>query len=589
MSTDGPRLDGDRVLRAVLVIAGLALLARFVALGWRVAHFDEGRVAYWVLHWLQTGEFHYRYIIHGPFVQHVDRVLFALVGPSDFVARLPVALVGGLLPLVALAFRDRLSGYETVGLTAFLAVDPILLYYGRFMRSTVLVAAFCFVAFAAFLAWYDGKGARYFHLGVVALALGFTAKENAILYVFSWLGAGVLVLDHKLFQPGTRRSGLSRVSAWGRDLRARADAGRRPAADTGLLWVGHLLLAGFVFCALILFFYAPRGGGGGAAVGFWQAVGTPALLPDLVSTTVDDIAVGYGYWFSNPTDESVQQFLETFVDRLGRFVGTAILYSGPLFVLAVGGFLYERFVADEPRLLVLFASYWGFASVVGYPLGTDIWGAWIIVNALVPLAIPAAVVVGLFVSSGWESFRTDDQVGVGIAAAVLVLLVGQVALAAGPAVYLNPTSDENELVQYAQPQQEMRGSVEDLRAVADGEGTDVLVYGDRFNDFDSSVPRKPACIEWFDTLPFAWYFNAHGASVACHDDSSMPDDYELPPMVVVDGHCALERTIDCRDRPDQIRAPASLTDRVPDRYDRRAFFLRTTGKPVVVFTDPRAR
>jgi predicted membrane-bound mannosyltransferase len=89
----------DRVVLGLLAIAALGLVLRFVGLGTRVAHWDEARVLYWVSHYQETGHFAYRRIIHGPFIQLVNQLLFSLFGPSDWIARAPVALVGSLVPL----------------------------------------------------------------------------------------------------------------------------------------------------------------------------------------------------------------------------------------------------------------------------------------------------------------------------------------------------------------------------------------------------------------------------------------------------------------------------------------------------------
>ena len=97
--------------RTVLTVAGLTLLSllvRLLFLGDRVAHFDEGRVAYWIVEYSETGVLFYRPIIHGPLLHLLNGSLFGLFGPTDFAMRLVPALVGGLLPLVALLFRHGL-------------------------------------------------------------------------------------------------------------------------------------------------------------------------------------------------------------------------------------------------------------------------------------------------------------------------------------------------------------------------------------------------------------------------------------------------------------------------------------------------
>lgn len=587
MSLDSSRLRDDRAVQVVVALVAVGLLARFALLGSRIAHFDEGRVAYWVLHYLETGEFHYRYIIHGPFIQHVDRFVFALLGPTDFATRVPVALVGGLLPLSALWLRHRLSDTEVAALAFFLAFNPIILYYSRFMRSSVLVAAFCFVAFAAFVRWYDGFGVRYFYAGVAMLALGFAAKENAVIYILCWLGAGLLVLDHKLFRAHGDQTGID----WGKA--AFVSVRRRivgPNDDRLTLSLSHLVVGSLLFFALALFFYAPRGGDG---VGLYATFTSPGQFPQLLDATIQDVTEGYGYWF-NGTNETT---FKTYLDRLGKFVDTTIGYAGPLFALAIAGFLAERYVTEKPRMLVLGASYWGFASVIGYPLGTDIWAAWIIVNALVPLAIPAAVGLALIVDAGRDALAVDDRVSVAAVAVLLLLVFGQIAATGATGVYLDPTGHENDMVQYAQPQESMRPVVTEMAEIsARNEGTDVLVYGE-FVDGQTSAPRTPACVDWFASLPLAWYLNADEMETSCAENKNeLPE--ELPPVVLTKGECKMDTAGNgnpksvpatrCREQPEAIRAPAALEDQIPARYERRGFLLRTTAKPVVVYVDTEA-
>jgi len=189
----------SRPARAVLGVTGLALLARLLFLGQRIAHWDEGRVAYWILKRPENG-WVYRPIVHGPFVQHTTSVVFDLLGPTDATMRLVVAVLGGLLPLAALLFRSRLGDGETVALAVVLAANPLLLYFSRFMRSDVPLAVFSFVAFGFFLRAVDEGRPRDLLGTGAALGLAFTTKENALLYLLSWTGAATLVVAAVLYR-----------------------------------------------------------------------------------------------------------------------------------------------------------------------------------------------------------------------------------------------------------------------------------------------------------------------------------------------------------------------------------------------------
>jgi uncharacterized protein (TIGR03663 family) len=554
---DLPRLPFDAT-RAVVVLAVIAVVARLVLAGLRVAHFDEGRVAWWTLEYMRTGEFSYQYIIHGPFIQHVNTVSYALFGQTDFAGRVPIAIIGGLLPLSALFFREHLRDEEVVTLAVFLALNPILLYYGRFLRSTVLVAAFSFVAFGFLVRTYDTREVRYVYGAVAFLALAFAAKENAVVYVLCWLGAGFLVVDHSLFAPRSGETGIERLSrAWER---------HRPDRAALIRYGGHAVLAMVLFLAITVFFFAPRSASG---VGLYDAVRNPALFGQVWNATVADISEGLGYWFGHTSSPGCNKdnLADAYVCFLGQFLSNLVHYAAPLFGLAIVGFVLERYASVTPRSLVMFASYWGFVSVIGYPLGTDIYGSWITVNALVPLAIPAAVGFGLIVRYGLEAYRNQDSVSVGLAALLVVLLVGQMAFVGVQTSYIDPASESNGLVQYAQPEQNWRPVVDEMgRLAATNEGPDVLVYGEYFVDNQGSATRTPACIDWFNSLPLAWYLTSQDAEVVCANSTAQLEERAAtdPPVIIArDDH------------------RGELVERFPD-YAVHDLYLRTVGVETVV-------
>ncbi|MEF8773784.1 MAG: flippase activity-associated protein Agl23 [Halobacteriales archaeon] len=540
---------GPRAWQALLAITTVALLARLAGLGYRPMHFDEARVAYWALRYAETGYFEYRSIIHGPFVQHVDRWLFVLVGANDFVARLPVAVVGGLLPLSALLYRDHLRDSELVGLGALFAVSPVLLYYSRFMRSDVLVAAFMFVALGALLRLGATRRPRYLYLAAAFLALGFASKENAAVYVVAWLGAAALVVDTGLYRPRRADSGVSRLTAGVRRLR------EDPNRTRALLrrWGGHGLGAAALLFALALLLFAPRGGAAGG-VGLGRALTAPAMVPDLLSETAWDVAEGFGRWFGGAAEPHCRKDLIVagYACFLGRFLETMLQFAAPLSLLAVAGFLRERYAAARSRNLVMFATYWGVASVLGYPLGMDIWAAWPVTHALVPLAVPAAVALGALLRAGADVPAAVSRSGADLrgalkprsVAAVLlaVLLVGYSGAVAVEASYFDARErdGETDMVQYAQPSGDMRPGLRAMRAaVAGNEGLDVLYYGDRYYLADETVMDRPPVPwsqtgAWFDRLPLPWYTEAFDASVRSVDDESALDRaLQQPPPVVV--------------------------------------------------------
>lgn len=522
----------DPMVLAVIGVTLGALVLRFVFLGERIAHWDEARVAYWTLHYLETGEFHYRFIIHGPFVQIVNRPVFAVLGANDFTMRAVVALVGGLLPLAALPLREHLRPSEVVGLALLLAANPILLYYSRFFRSSVLVAAFMFTAFGLFVRAYDTRNPRFVHAGIVLVALGFTAKENAAIYLLVWAGAAVLLVDHELFRPYASTTGLQRLgSALGR----LTETGRSPRT-LARRYLGHGLLAGGLFVLVVVFFYTPRTADP-TGTGLWQAVAHPSRFPPVIDLMVDDLLEGYRYWFGGATDPGCNKsnVIDSYLCFLGRSLEVLAGFGAVIMAFGVGGFLYERYAVDRPRPLVMFASYWGFASLLGYPLGADIFGAWFLVNVVVPLAVPAAVALATVYRWGLAAWADGDRVSANLAALVLVLAIGQIGTAGLSGVFLQPQDPDNGLVQYAQPAGDFRPELREInRLSGTSAGPDVLLYGDWLVDGDTEAVRQPACAAWFNALPLPWYIAANDWSVACATNhSELTRQLERNPSVVI--------------------------------------------------------
>jgi uncharacterized protein (TIGR03663 family) len=471
-----------------------------------------------------------------------------------------------VLPLSALLFRERLRDGEVVALAAFLALNPVLLYYSRFLRSTLLVAACSFAAFGALVRAVDTRRVRYAYAASALVALGFAAKENAVVYLLVWGGASALLVDHELFRPHAGDTGVDVVRRYGEGV---VDAVRSPRRRH-LRLAGHAVGVVAVALGVMLFFFAPRGP---ESVGLWDAARRPWLLPAVAETAAADIGDGLSYWFGGTTEPGChkESVVTAYGCFLGRFLRTLAVAAGPLSVFAVGGFLHERYAAPTPRPLVLFAAYWGLVSVVGYPFGTDVYGAWITVNALVPLAVPAAVGLAFVARRGRVALDAGDRVRAGVVAVALLLVAGQIGVTAVTTVYEEPQSAENPLVQYAQPTGEFRPVFDRLRSGTAGEHAkpEVVFYGDTFVATGRDSPIPPPCTDLKKALPLHWYVARADVDATCAADpealgSRLRGDEE--PRLVV-----------------STAADADTVRPLLEEYETRRVDLRASGRETVFF------
>jgi len=577
----------DRTVGAVLALTTASVVLRLAGLGTRIAHWDEGRVAYWILEYAETGVVFYRPIVHGPLLKLLNAPLFELFGATDLAMRLVPALVGGLLPLVALAFRHRLRDAAVVALAALLTLDPALLYYSRFMRNDILVAAFCFVAFAAVVRAIDFDDGRYLPVAAFALALGFGAKENALAYVFAFVGAAGLLAGHRL------------AFAWyeGRSSGSGSGLGSAVPVLWGLLRWGYagtrrhvraILGSAVAFLATVTYVYAPRGAvpsegtyysscrdydpivGIEGAPTLGAALANPLELPGLAWFTVGSTAELYACQWITPRTDDPNPYLE-YAGELAAITGES---SAALVGLAVVGFGVTLYRPGLPDDLVSFGFYWGAASLVGYPLITDIGGAaWLAVHVVLPLSLPAAFGAGALYGVGREARIDGDTASAAASVAVAALLVGSVLWSGYATSVAGPTDDDNPLVQYAQPSNDLRATLIETRELADRtDGTDVVLAGGNLTNPTSGgeLDRRPNCADWFEITPLPWYFEAGGIEADCAPtglavDRALADD---PPVVIV------------------TETQANLVDdRIDDRYDRRVHRMRTTDTEYVYYVD----
>jgi uncharacterized protein (TIGR03663 family) len=195
-----------RRLAPWMALVALSLALHLWQLGDRSFHHDEAIHAQGAYQLLESGSYRYDPTYHGPLLYMLGAAVFAVMGDSDFTARLPIALAAVAMIAVAWSARRPL-GPRAAWWTALLAtISPIWLFYGRFLRMDILEALTASCAFLA--AWRAARGSRRAWAWVgVWTGLAFATKENA--FVTAALVGGVAVV--LLLSGGLRR-------AWGSAL-----------------------------------------------------------------------------------------------------------------------------------------------------------------------------------------------------------------------------------------------------------------------------------------------------------------------------------------------------------------------------------
>jgi uncharacterized protein (TIGR03663 family) len=548
----------DSVVLAVAAIAIAGLGLRLVGLGARPFHWDEARVGYWALRFLDTGAYQYRPVAGGPLLYLLDRALFAVLGVSERIARLPVAVLGAALPLVALLFRDYLDDAETVLVAAVLAVQPLLLYYSRFLRGDVPLALFGLASVGFALRAWNRRSRRDAYAAAVALPLAASASGFVAGYLVCWAVAWVLVVDQRSVASDRGAS----IRAVPRALRERLAGTATPAARAGLLAVG-----------VTAFLFAPRSGPGVDA-GLYDPT---ALHLAFYEGTVGAFRRLVGVRIVHRFPDGTHAFLPYVGDAAGLLVSAAL----PVFFLGVATTLWTRY-APSRRPLVEGVGYWGLAAVVVFPTLSEVSAPWTLVHVVVPLSLPAAVGLAAILRRGVAAasradvdaaVRTEVDAGTVVAVVLVLVAVGAQTGAVVAADVYGPSDRSNELAQFAQPSDDLEGLESAARDVADGDPATVEVryVGSSFHvPADRTTRYPPVEDAWGNRLPLPWYFESAGADTGSVANVSSFDSAEtngsVPPIVVAEPS----------DRD-------ALAERLGPEYEPESYRLGLWNREVIVF------
>jgi uncharacterized protein (TIGR03663 family) len=175
----------ERIFILILIIA---FFLRFFLLDLKLLHHDEAIHSWFSYELLTKGAWQYDPSYHGPFLYFVTAGMFALLGPSDLVARLLPSLFGfAIIPLVYAIYRlGYLNKNQTLIAALLIALSPDMVYFSRFLRHDIFMLFFTFLLLVAILYWFERGQMRFAVLAAVAAAGALSCKEEmpVILIVF---------------------------------------------------------------------------------------------------------------------------------------------------------------------------------------------------------------------------------------------------------------------------------------------------------------------------------------------------------------------------------------------------------------------
>jgi uncharacterized protein (TIGR03663 family) len=171
-------LTFERIFFLILI---LAFVLRFWHLDLKLLHHDEAIHSWFSYELLTTGAWQYDPSYHGPFLYYVTAGMFALIGPSDFTARVLPSLVGfAIIPLVYCIYRiGYINKNQTLVVALLLAISPDMVYFSRFLRHDIFMLFFLMLLLVAILYYFERGTTGFAVLAAVAAGGALCCKEEA--------------------------------------------------------------------------------------------------------------------------------------------------------------------------------------------------------------------------------------------------------------------------------------------------------------------------------------------------------------------------------------------------------------------------
>ncbi|NOZ72492.1 MAG: TIGR03663 family protein, partial [Chloroflexi bacterium] len=175
------RLNWEKIAWTALLL--IALVLRIYQLGTRVMSHDESLHTTYSYNLYSGIGFKHDPLMHGPLLFHLTAASYFLFGPSDFSARLPVALLGvGVVWLLWMA-RDWLGKRGAFLAATLITFSPTMVYHSRYIRHDIYAIFFALAVILLAFRYIDRGESKWLLWMSAMLGLLYTTKEVAFIYV----------------------------------------------------------------------------------------------------------------------------------------------------------------------------------------------------------------------------------------------------------------------------------------------------------------------------------------------------------------------------------------------------------------------
>jgi len=175
------KLDLEKTLYWVFIV--LAIASRFWLLGERAMSHDESLHTFYSWNLYQGGGYSHTPLTHGPFLFHINALIYSFFGADDFTSRISVALFGIALVILPYAFRRWLGRTGALITSFMILISPSLWYHARYIRDEAYMLVWIMLIAWGIFGYLHDKATKWLYLVAGAAAFAFISMEATFIFV----------------------------------------------------------------------------------------------------------------------------------------------------------------------------------------------------------------------------------------------------------------------------------------------------------------------------------------------------------------------------------------------------------------------
>ena len=192
------KLDLEKTLYWVFIL--LAIASRFWLLGERVMSHDESLHTYYSWNLYQGGGYTHTPLTHGPFLFHINALIYSFFGADDFTSRISVALFGVALVALPYVLRRWLGRTGALVTSFMLLISPSIWYHARYIRDEAFMLVWIMLIAWGIFGYLHDRATKWLYLIAVAVAFAYISMEATFMFVaifgFFLITALLIELSH---------------------------------------------------------------------------------------------------------------------------------------------------------------------------------------------------------------------------------------------------------------------------------------------------------------------------------------------------------------------------------------------------------